>query len=658
MAGAHYAAAHTDKVRSGTGGGRLKFMADQYARAEECVDAAIARVGKTIVLGLPLALGKANHLANAFYARAKTDPDLDLTIFTALTLERPAAPNALAARLLEPIAERLYQGYPDLDYARDRRAGTLPPNVTVKEFFLPPGGLLNNEYAQQNYVSANYTHAGRDILDSGLNVIAQMVAPAPDGGGYSLSCNPDLSLDLAKALRRQQAAGRKVAVFGEINADLPYLGNDAAVAEDWFDGLFDAGRYTLFPVPARQVGLSDHALGLHAATLIRDGGTLQIGIGALADAVSHAIGLRHTKNDAFRRAVARLQGAPEAECPAIGGLAPFETGLYACSEMVTDGLLRLLECGVLSRKVHDAPGDDGFFLHGAFYLGPARMYQRLRDLPETLRKRINMTAVTRVNDLLGSEALDRAQRVDARFFNTAMKINGRGAAISDTLEDGRVVSGVGGQYNFVAMAHALEDGRSVIMLRATRQSGGKTVPNIVWQAGEITVPRHLRDIVVTEYGVADLRGKTDREVAIALAGISDARFQKDFLDAAKAAGKVEKGFEPPAEWRRNTPETLENALKDAVSDGVLPPYPLGTDLSATEIALKDALQWLGARNESLRGRAGLFAGALLNGAIPDWSRPYLERMDLSEPAGFGDRVQARLIVYALEQTGVRYGPGE
>ena len=74
-------------------------MADQYARAEECVDAAIARVGKTIVLGLPLALGKANHLANAFYARARTDPDLDLTIFTALTRERPAAPNALAARL-------------------------------------------------------------------------------------------------------------------------------------------------------------------------------------------------------------------------------------------------------------------------------------------------------------------------------------------------------------------------------------------------------------------------------------------------------------------------------------------------------------------------------------------------------------------------------
>jgi len=133
----------------------------RLATPDSCVELALERVGKRIVLALPLGIGKANHIANAFYARAKADPGLDLTIFTALTLEVPKAPNALAARLLDPITQRLYAGYPELEYARDRRRNALPDNVRVKEFFLPPGGLLNNASAQRDYVSANYTH-GRE----------------------------------------------------------------------------------------------------------------------------------------------------------------------------------------------------------------------------------------------------------------------------------------------------------------------------------------------------------------------------------------------------------------------------------------------------------------------------------------------------------------
>ena len=75
-------------------------------------------------------------------------------------------------------------------------------------------------------------------------------------------------------------------MLGEINADLPFMGHAAEVPADWFDGLYDAGRYTLFPVPSPAVSPVDHAIGLRAASLVRDGGTLQIGIGALSDAVS------------------------------------------------------------------------------------------------------------------------------------------------------------------------------------------------------------------------------------------------------------------------------------------------------------------------------------------------------------------------------------
>ncbi len=115
-----------------------------------------------------------------------------------------------------------------------------------------------------------------------------------------------------------------------------------------------------------------------------------------------------------------------------------------------------------------------------------------------------------------------------------MMVTGLGAAVSDALDDGRVVSGVGGQYNFVAMAHALPEARSILCVRATRESRGEVTSSIPWSYGHATIPRHLRDIVVTEYGIADLRGRTDREVVEALLAIMDSRFQ-DALRRRRAA---------------------------------------------------------------------------------------------------------------------------
>lgn len=623
---------------------------------------ALERVGKRIVLGLPLALGKANHITNAFYARAKSDPSIDLTIFTALTLEVPSAPNALAARLLDPISERLYAGYPELDYARDRRRNALPANVRVKEFFLPPGGLLSNASAQRDYVSANYTHAARAILEAPVNVIAQMIAPGPDQR-VSLSCNSDLSVDMIPALHARRQGGEPALILGELNASLPFMGQDADIAESWFDAIYDAGRYTLFPIPHEAVTPAAHAIGLHASTLVRDGGTLQTGIGALSDAVAAALKIRHLDNAAWREAIGAL-GCDDALSAREGGMEPFVEGLYGCSEMLTLGLLDLFQSGVITRRVSadadrqqallDDPGalreDEGVALHGGFFAGPETLYQRLRDLTDRERSQIDMTSVSRVNDLYGHEALARLQRQDARFINTAMMVNGRGAAISDTLADGRVVSGVGGQYNFSAMAHELKGARSIILVRATRQSGGETRSNIVWTGGEVTVPRHLRDIVITEYGIADLRGATDREVAIALATIADSRFQEAFLDEAKAAGKVEPGYTLPDSARRNTPERVAVALAPLMARGVLTTFPFGSDLTGTEQALREALEWLSHRSAGWRARAGLVASALLRAPGREAHAQALDRMGLSQPSGIGDWLQQRLVRLALART--------
>ena len=120
-----------------------------------------------------------------------------------------------------------------------------------------------------------------------------------------------------------------------------------------------------------------------------------------------------------------------------------------------------------------------------------------------------------------------------------------------------MVSGVGGQYNFVSMAHALQDGRLVMMLNSHRVKDGVASSNIVWNYGHMTIPRILRDIVVTEYGIANLRSKSDKEIIAALLNIADSRFQADLLAKAKAAGKIPSDYEIPERYRHNTPERLQ-----------------------------------------------------------------------------------------------------
>src|SRR6266567_1085668 len=115
----------TNRVGMTRGGGPIAFE-----DPDRLADAIIARVGKTIVLAMPLGLGKANHVANALFARAVADPTIRLRIFTALTLEKPHPASKLERRFIDPIAQRCFGGYPDLAYAVALRKG-LPPNVEV-----------------------------------------------------------------------------------------------------------------------------------------------------------------------------------------------------------------------------------------------------------------------------------------------------------------------------------------------------------------------------------------------------------------------------------------------------------------------------------------------------------------------------------------------
>jgi acyl-CoA hydrolase len=607
-----------------------------FEDANRLAEALVERVGKDIGLALPLGLGKANHVANALFARAAADASMQLRIFTALTLELPRPRSELERRFVGPFAERVFAGYPELAYARALRERSLPANVRVNEFFFQAGSRLGVAAAQRDYICANYTHVLGYLLERGVNVLGQLVAkePHPDGTRFSLSCNPDLTLD---ALAMRKGGRADFLMVGEVNSELPFMSGDAEIAASELDFLLEGPQtdFPLFGPPHEPIGLVEYAIALNVARCIADGGTLQLGIGSLSDGVAQALVLRHQSNPDFTGAVQRLDPAGQAP-PALRESRPFTIGLHGLSEMLVEGFLALRTAGILKREI------DGTLLDAAFFLGSRAFYRALRELPQADRAKLRMTSISFVNELYGDdEAAKRRARVNARFVNNAMMATLLGAVISDALEDGQVVSGVGGQYNFVAQSFALDGARSIIMLPSTRRSGARLTSNIRWSYGHTTIPRHLRDIVVTEYGIADLRGKTDRDVIAAMLAVSDARFQDDLLARAKHAGKIEPGFELPPQWRENTPARIEWALAPIRDKGLLPEFPFGTDFTAVEQRLLPALAQLRA-SSPLRLVALAVRGFLSKGASPQVEE-CLARMGLDQPSGLMEELYATVL---------------
>ncbi|MEO7773839.1 MAG: acetyl-CoA hydrolase/transferase C-terminal domain-containing protein [Steroidobacteraceae bacterium] len=715
-------------------------MTEYCSAVGECVDHIIARVGSRIVLGVPIGIGKPVPLVNELYRRACADSGIELVIVTGLSLSLPRGRSELERRLLGRFVARVFADVPELEYREAQRKQALPRNVQVIEFFLEPGASLDNRTTQQDYLSSNYTHVARDLLARGVNVIAQLVASRGSGERQELSLgsNADVTADLLPQIAAARSAGRDIMLVGEVHPRLPFMLGQAVVAAARFDLLLEHERYdyALFCPPNLPIGSVDHALGLQASALIRDGGTLQIGIGELGDAIVCALQLRHQQNGAYRQALGDLRiesAAPLID--AIGGREPFATGLFGCTEMLIDQMLDLYRCGILRRRVYDflplqrliergglrepfdadvlkglleagvpaqldaasfaalrrygilaeacrydtgtirSPegvaieanfGDPqvrariaqtclgrrlkgGAVVQAGFFLGPRNFYAALHALPEDERALFDMRGVGHVNQLYGNDyELRVLQRRDARFINTTMMVTLLGAAVSDTLDDGRVVSGVGGQYNFVSMAHALPDARSLLCLRATRTQRGQTRSNIVWNYAQATIPRHLRDLVATEYGVADLRSRTDSEVIVALLNIADSRFQEQLQHAAQRSGKLAADHRIPDQHRNNYPHVLHAALAPHRAAGRFSEFPFGTDFNAEEIELTRALKFLKGSTATLTGRIATFMAAARVRHDPSYAN-CLARMSLDRPVGVSERVLARLVLLALQR---------
>jgi len=714
-----------------------------YSDVEKCVDDLIAKVGKKIILAAPLALAKPNHIINALYRRTKLDQTLHFTLITAVSLEKPTWSSELEKRFMKPLVERIWEDFPDLEYVLDMRKKDTPPNFILMEFFNKAAGWMGNAHASQHYLGSNYTHAVRDALINDCNVIAQLVARKEIDGEvlFSMGSNPDTHLDGGRVLREARAKGKKVAMIAQVHSDMPFMYGDAVIKPDFYDMVVDnpAYHFKLFGAPKEPVNSVDWMIGMHASTLVKDDGTIQVGIGSLGDAIVAGIEMRHKHNAIYTEFLdsSGIYTKFQDLINSVGGTAPFDKGLLGSSEMLVDSLIELFKADIIKRRVYEdvrlqsvindnefndsqvkeifseivrrklvhtrikksefeffrkfgifkheltydngcaslgsrsypldmsvsenfeavvasCLGDrlkNGIAMYASFFIGPHRFYEELRQMDEERLKLIDMRSVDYVNHLYGNEELKRLQRKHGRFINAGLMATLSGAVVADGLEDNRIISGPGGQYNFVSMAHELEDGRAITMIRSCRGEGQRAVSNIVWQYGHTTIPRHLRDMVVTEYGIADLLGRTDSEVMKRLICIADSRFQGELLDKAKKAGKIDAGWQIPQQFRDNLPDRLESKLSPYRMQGFFSAFPFGTALTREEITLGKALKGfkaLAAQNK-FAIMQGLISRSL--GGIPEKAVPYLERMKLAEPETVQERMMQKMVLFALSSSG-------
>jgi hypothetical protein len=300
-------------------------MSQHFSDLDSAIDWLLQHVPGPLHIGAPLALGKPHRLLNALYARIQADSSRGLTLYTALSLSPPlASGDGLKARFMRPFVSRHFgDDFPRLAYADALARDALPANIHVEEFYFNSGAALGSTQAQRAYTSLNYNQVAGALAGRSLNVLVQKVAICAGVPGYSLSCNNDLTQDVLDAIAARGLP--RPLLVAEVDPYLPWLGGSATVGEDFFDVVITppAPYPRLFALPRQPVSDADHAIGLYASTLVRDGGTLQIGIGTLADALCHALVLRHTDNAGYRQLLQALD-------PGLEQLAVWNRSSRAC----------------------------------------------------------------------------------------------------------------------------------------------------------------------------------------------------------------------------------------------------------------------------------------------------------------------------------------
>ena len=248
-----------DMIASGAAAGSLR-------RRGTARRAIIEQVGKTIVLALPLGLGKANHVANALFARAAADPSIKLRIFTALTLEAPRAKSELERRFLEPIAERLFGGYPELAYAAALHAGAAAAQRRGRRVLLPGRPVARRRPTPSRTTSPRTTPMRSATCSTAASMWWRSWWRTAPTTAHALQ--PELQYrPHARPAGARRGGRADFLLVGQVNSELPFMPATPTIGDDEFDLVLDspATDFPLFAPPREPVDLAEYAAGLHVA---------------------------------------------------------------------------------------------------------------------------------------------------------------------------------------------------------------------------------------------------------------------------------------------------------------------------------------------------------------------------------------------------------
>jgi len=298
----------------------------------------------------------------------------------------------------------------------------------------------------------------------------------PDAHG---NCSLGISVEATRAA--VEMAGK---VIAQINPLMPRVHGEGFIPISRFDAVVEA-ESPLPEIPSHEPTTVEKQIAANVASLIRDGDCLQMGIGAIPDAVLDC--LKNHKN------------------------------LGVHTEMFSDGLLRLYESGAISNtKKRKYPGR----IVSTFVLGSRRLYDFCDDNPEVV-----LLDTEYVNDI---QVIRQNNNVVA--INSALQVDTSGQVCADSIGT-YIYSGVGGQLDFIRGAALSENGRGIIAMPATAAGGkiSRIVPTLTPGAGVVTTRAHAH-YVITEYGIANLRGKSLRERAEALIAIAAPEFRQQLCE--------------------------------------------------------------------------------------------------------------------------------
>ena len=330
-------------------------------------------------------------------------------------------------------------------------------------------------------VPCHFSQVPRSMIEHvGVDTLIATVSRMDEDGNFSLGASTDYALTISRK------PGLRLIL--EVNSNMPYVRGDCMIPVSSATALVE-NNISLPILPAAPRNEVDDAIGAIIAGLVDDGDCLQMGIGALPDAVCSGLS-RHR-----------------------------HLGIH--TEMMTPGLASLVKAGVVDNSRKQTHAGRSIF---TFALGDQALYDFLDNNPS-----VEAYPVDYVNNPFVIARNDRVVSV-----NATLQIDLNGACNSEFV-NGRQFSASGGQVDFVRGAYASRGGRSIIACHSTAANGtlSRIVPTLT---GPVTTSRNDTHIVVTEYGWANLKGRSVAERASALIGLAHPDFREGLERAARETG--------------------------------------------------------------------------------------------------------------------------